>query len=82
MDIISMLEPIIIAVFLGVGTGMIAYFRKIHKTNNDLCKKVERLQKTIIILAKMIDRQVKHDHPDNITELDDLVKELLYEKDN
>ena len=72
---------ILVPVIILIGGGIIAYFRKIQKTNSDLCKKVERLQKTIIVLAKMIDSQVKHDHPDSITELDDLVQELLYEKD-
>lgn len=73
----DMLVPVVIL----VGGGVVAYFRKIQKTNSDLCKKVERLQKTIIVLAKVIDSQIKHDHPDSTTELDELVQELLYEKE-
>ena len=73
----NMLVPVVIL----VGGGVVAYFRKIQKTNTDLCKKVERLQKTIIVLAKVIDSQVKRDHPDSATELDELVQELLYEKE-
>ena len=65
------------AVLLGVGAGLVGYFRKIQKTNSDLCKKVERLQKTIIILAKVIDQNVKRAHPDQESELDELVQELL-----
>lgn len=73
-DMISrMIPPISIA----IGTGLVAYIRKIQKTNSDLCKKVEMLQKTIIVLAKTIDSQVKRDHPDSTTELDELVRDLL-----
>jgi hypothetical protein len=74
LDILAQLIPPII---LGIGTGLFTYVRKIHNINKDLCKKVEMLQKTIVILAKTIDSQVKHDHPDSTTELDELVRELL-----
>lgn len=79
LNIPSIFNDILVAILLGVGTGIVAYFRKIQKTNSDLCKKVERLQKTIVILAKTIDSQVRKDHPDTTTELDELVEELLSE---
>lgn len=75
------MQDILVPVVILVGGGIVAYFRKIQKTNADLCKKVERLQKTIIVLAKVIDSQIKRDHPDSTTELDELVQELLYEKE-
>lgn len=73
----EVVTALLTATLLGVGTGIVAYFRKIQKTNSDLCKKVERLQKTIIVLAKVIDSQVKQAHPDQESELDELVRELL-----
>ena len=43
-----------------------------------LCETVSRLQKTLIILAKAVDRQSNRLHPEDAnSELDDLVKELL-----
>ena len=73
-DVISRIIPPIIVV---IGTGCVAYIRKMQKVHDDLCKKVEMLQKTILVLAKTIDSQVKRDHPDSTTELDELVRDLL-----
>lgn len=71
-------EPLIIAIMLGIGSGIIAFFRKISKTQRDLCETVKRLQKTIIILAKSVDRQANRLHPEEAnSDFDDLVKELL-----
>jgi hypothetical protein len=50
-------------------------------TQKDLCETVARLQKTLIILAKAVDRQSNRLHPEEAnSELDDLVKELLRDK--
>lgn len=65
------------AVLVALGAGLVAYIRKMQKIHNELCKKVEMLQKTIIVLAKTIDNQTKRNHPENTTELDELVRELL-----
>ena len=73
----SIFEPIIIAAILGVGSGLVAFFRKMSNTQKDLCETVQRLQKTIIILAKAVDRQSNRLHPESNSELDELVKELL-----
>lgn len=73
----SIFEPILITVMLGTGSGIVAFFRKMSKTQKDLCETVSRLQKTIIILAKAVDRQTNRSHPDSNSDLDDLVKELL-----
>jgi len=73
-DIISrVIPPLLVA----IGGGLVAYVRKMQKVHDDLCKKVEMLQKTIIVLAKTIDSQVKRDHPNSTTELDELVRDLL-----
>ena len=71
-------EPLLIASLLGIGGALFAFFRKMSATQRDLCETVARLQKTLIILAKAVDRQSNRLHPKTAnSELDDLVKELL-----
>ena len=73
----SILEPLLLAALIGMGSGLFAFFRKMSSTQKDLCETVARLQKTLIILAKAVDRQTNRSHPDSNSDLDDLVKELL-----
>jgi hypothetical protein len=70
-------QEALIAIALGTGSGVLAYFRKISRTQKHLCETVEKLQKTIIILAKAVDRQSNRLHPEVNSDFDDLVKELL-----
>ena len=56
-------EPLLIASLLGIGGALFAFFRKMSSTQNDLCETVARLQKTLIILAKAVDRQSNRLHP-------------------
>lgn len=74
----SILEPLLLAALIGMGGALFAFFKKMNSTQADLCETVQRLQKTLIILAKAVDRQSNRLHPDEAnSELDDLVKELL-----
>jgi len=74
----SILEPLLLAALIGMGSGLFAFFRKMSNTQKSLCETVSRLQKTLIILAKAVDKQSNRLHPENAdSELDDLVKELL-----
>lgn len=73
----TLLPEIMLIVAVAVGTGIVGYFRKIAKTQGDLCNQVQRLQKTVVVLAKAIDRQTNRAHPEADSELDDLVKTLL-----
>ena len=74
----SVLEPLLLAALIGMGSGLFAFFRKMSNTQRYLCETVQRLQKTLIILAKTVDRQSNRLHPKEAdSELDDLVKELL-----
>lgn len=73
-DIFSRIIP---PLLVAIGAGLVAYVRKMQRVHDDLCKKVEMLQKTMLVLAKTIDSQVKRDHPNSTTELDDLVRDLL-----
>ena len=74
----ELFEPLLIASLLGIGGALFGFFRKMSSTQKDLCETVARLQKTLIILAKAVDRQSNRLHPEEAnSELDDLVKELL-----
>ncbi len=74
----SLIEPILLTLMIAVGGGVYTFFRRVSKTQKDLCDKVTMLQKTLIILAKAVDRQSNRLHPDEAnSELDGLVKELL-----
>ena len=71
-------EEAVMAIALGTGAAVVAYFKKVQRTQKNLCETVEKLQKTIIILAKAVDRQSNRLHPEEAkSDLDDLVKELL-----
>jgi hypothetical protein len=73
---------IILAVILGVGGLIIGYFRKISKTQTDLCNKVANLEKALIILCTALDRQTNrlHNEEDVNSDLQDLVRKII--KDN
>lgn len=76
-------------VLLGVGAtiiGTILAQKLKHRADSkreksdeiaDMRKAIWRLQKTIIILAKILDEQVAKAHPELQTELEGIVKELL-----
>ncbi len=71
-------EEVVMLVALGAGSALFAYFKKLHSTQKSLCEQVSKLQKTIIILAKAVDRQSNRLHPEEAnSDFDDLVKELL-----
>ena len=73
---------IVLAVILGVGGLIIGYFRKISKTQTDLCNKVANLEKALIILCTALDRQTNRLHNDEVvnSDLQDLVRKII--KDN
>ena len=68
-----------IAVVLGIGGTLYGFFKKMSNTQSDLCETVKQLRRTIIILAKAVDRQSNRLHPDETldSDLNDLVKEML-----
>ena len=78
MEISAIIETLLIACILGMGGALFGFFKKMSSTQKDLCDTVSRLQKTLIILAKAVDKQSNRLHPEEAnSELDDLVKELL-----
>ncbi len=89
MELPSNLPFELFLVLLGAGAtiaGTIIAQRLKHRAEANKEKKDEiaemrkaiwRLQKTIIILAKILDEQVAKAHPELQTELEGIVKELL-----
>lgn len=82
------LEPLtltIIGAFISAGLGMLGW--RIKKRNDkkakhvddiqDLRKAVWRLNKTVLIMAKMLDGLTKRVHPELATELEEIARELL-----
>jgi len=75
--LLTLIPEIVLIIVVGVGTGIVGYFRKISQNQDDICDTMNRLQRTVVILAKAIDKQTNRAHPEADSELDDLVKTLL-----
>jgi hypothetical protein len=73
----TLFTEIVIAIALGSGGTLIAYFRKISSTQKDLCLRVTQLQKALIILATALDRQSNRLHEEANSDLEDLVGKVL-----
>ncbi len=86
-------EPItltVIGAFISAGIGWIGW--RLKKRNDkkvkhiddvqDLRKAVWRLNKTVIIMAKMLDGLSKKAHPELETELEEIARELLSTSDD
>ena len=73
----SLFSEIVIAIALGSGGTLNAYFRKISLRQKDLCLRVTQLQKALIILATALDRQSNRLHEEANSDLEDLVGKVL-----
>ena len=83
-DIGFLVEEIIIVAALATLTYLVNHFRnkgkdigKIKSDLNKLKTKQINLQRTIVVMTKLIDDQTKHAHPDVHMELEDIIKEML-----
>ena len=74
---------ILIALALGIGGVIMGFFRKISKTQADLCTKVTILEKALVILCTALDRQTNRLHADKDvdSDLQDLVRKILSDKE-
>ena len=74
---------VLIAVALGIGGVIMGFFRKISKTQADLCTKVTNLEKALVILCTALDRQTNRLHADKDidSDLQDLVRKILSDKE-
>jgi hypothetical protein len=79
----DVLTGVLIAVAIGIGGVIAGYFRKISKTQTDLCTKVSNLEKALVILCTALDRQTNRLHADKDvdSDLQDLVRKILSDKE-
>ena len=55
---------------------------ELEKSVHVLHKSIWRLNKTVLIMAKILDEQTAKEHPDLTTNLENIASELLNESDN
>ena len=74
---------VLIALALGIGGVIMGFFRKISKTQADLCTKVSNLEKALVILCTALDRQTNRLHADKDvdSDLQDLVRKIISDKE-
>ena len=72
---------VLIALALGIGGVIMGFFRKISRTQADLCTKVTNLEKALVILCTALDRQTNRLHTGLASDLQDLVRKILSDKD-
>jgi hypothetical protein len=74
---------VLIALALGIGGVIMGFFRKISRTQADLCTKVTNLEKALVILCTALDRQTNRLHADKDvdSDLQDLVRKILSDKE-
>ena len=76
----SLFSEIVIALVLGSGGALLAYFRRLAATQKSLCQEVEELRKALLILATALDRQSNRLHNEADSDLEDLVGKVLGDK--
>ena len=84
-DISFLIEELIVVGVIAGLAYLINHYRnkskefvKIRKEHKDLRDEVWQINRAIVIMAKLIDEQVKRAHPDEPhTELEDITKEIL-----
>ena len=76
-------------VITGIAGSILGYFRtrskclrEMQKDISDMSKRNFRIEKAIIILARMVDEQTDKAHPELNTDLDGLIKEILRSGDD
>lgn len=84
VEIIKLLfEEIIIAIALGGGGLLFGFFRKLYKTQSELCTKISTLQQALLILSAAIDNQTLrfHGSKEGEGDLADLMRKLIDKKE-
>ena len=84
VEIVKILfEEIVICMALGGGGILFGFFRKLYKTQSDLCSKVTTLQQALLLLATALDNQTKRIHGEQVGEVDlsELVRSLISRKE-
>jgi len=92
-EITIIVSGIIIAVISGMMLALIKRgwakkanedrkMEELEKSVHILHKSIWRLNKTVLIMAKILDEQTAKEHPDLTTNLENIASELLNESDN
>jgi len=79
---------VIIGVLISAGIGSLSWWwrrkressDKHHKTVNDLSKQVWRVEKALLVLVKLLDKQIAKSHPELNQDLSEIIDELLEDK--
>ena len=81
-------REIIFTIVIAIGVSVFAWVRKKVKNTESNAKEIEKLRKfrwritkTVIIMAKLIDLQTEKAHEGTVSELEEVVKELLEGED-
>ncbi len=53
-----------------------------HKTIDDISKQVWRVQKALLVLVKLLDKQIAKSHPELDQDLSEIIDELLEDERN
>tara|TARA_R110000824_G_scaffold198027_4_gene381955 strand:+ start:2124 stop:2381 length:258 start_codon:yes stop_codon:yes gene_type:complete len=79
----ELFSEIILAITLGGGGLLIGFFRKLYKTQSELCLKITTLQSALLILSAAIDNQTLryHGSKEGEGDLADLVRRLIDKKE-
>jgi len=86
-----MIDPtlaVIIGAIVSSGIGGIGLWlrsrkhkeEKEHKTIDDLSKQVWRIEKAVLVLVKLLDKQIAKSHPELDQDLSEIIDELLEDK--
>ena len=86
--LIDLWREIIFTIVIAIGVSVFAWVRKKVKNTESNAKEIEKLRKfrwritkTVIIMAKLIDLQTEKAHEGTVSELEEVVKELLEGED-
>ena len=79
---------VIIGALISAGIGTLTWWlknrknkeEKRHKTMDDLSKQVWRVQKALLVLVKLLDKQIAKSHPELDQDLSEIIDELLEDK--
>tara|TARA_B110001454_G_scaffold156492_1_gene145731 strand:+ start:143 stop:433 length:291 start_codon:yes stop_codon:yes gene_type:complete len=92
-EITMIISGVIIAVISGMMLALVKRgwankatedkkMEELEKSVHILQKSIWRLNKTVLIMAKILDEQTAKEHPDLTTNLENIASELLNESDN
>ena len=81
---------VIIGALISAGIGGLSLWlrnrknkeEKRHKTMDDLSKQVWRIEKAVLVLVKLLDKQIAKSHPELDQDLSEIIDELLEDKSN